>query len=178
MARPVSRLFHKKIIGSAHLKICICHQKFIEPTHNRNYQVMIVTFRYHLDCNFFVFLIFNKLGNKLDAHAWMQRVIPGCNFVVEMWFSNFGRRHDKWYTYLKYCSMTFGHNILGLYLDKYRFISKTINAPLKYFKYFIWQYKCVYLSKIANELYISHHAIFFLTVLKGAFYIVKNVLDM
>ena len=64
---------------------------------------MIVTFRYHLDFNYFVFLIFNKLGNKLDAHASMQRVIPGCNFVVEMWFSNFGGRHDKWYTYLKYC---------------------------------------------------------------------------
>ena len=109
----------------------ICHQKLIKPKHNRNYQIINVTFRYHLDFNYFVFLIFNKLGNKLDAHAWMQRVIPGCNFVVEMWFSNFGGRHDKWYTYLKYCLMAFGFNIFNyMYTTRiYPYYVRPSNIP-------------------------------------------------
>ena len=84
IGEPCFKIFSQENYWLCTLENFYMLSKVYIPKHNRNYQVMIVTFRYHLDFNYFVFLIFNKLGNKLDAHASMQRVIPGCNFVVEM----------------------------------------------------------------------------------------------
>ena len=77
-----------KIVSQENYCLCTLKSLYMSSkayrTKTQQKSSMIVTFRYHLDFNYFVFLIFNKLGNKLDAHASMQRVIPGCNFVVEM----------------------------------------------------------------------------------------------